>query len=115
MKAGATQGNKAPCSVYMSYSVATNTTLYLVVAPDDGIWFSFVDRIRISESPFSASLLSPRELASSPFLVHSLISNIAFEQATEYAAQVRNRLMTPVRSLNTAKTSYSCMTPLTLI
>lgn len=96
MKAGATQGNKAPCSIYMNYSVAKNQTIYLVSAPDDGIWFSFLEGINLSNSVIDGSLLSPNELASSPFLVHALISNIAFEQATEYAASVRNKLMTQV-------------------
>uniref|UniRef100_A0A0B7K255 Uncharacterized protein n=2 Tax=Bionectria ochroleuca TaxID=29856 RepID=A0A0B7K255_BIOOC len=100
MKAGATQGNKAPCSIYMNYSVAKNQTIYLVSAPDDGIWFSFLEGINVSNSVIDGSLLSPNELASSPFLVHALISNIAFEQATEYAASVRNKLMTQLKKVN---------------
>ncbi|VUC27343.1 unnamed protein product [Clonostachys rosea] len=100
MKAGATQGNKAPCSIYMNYSVAKNQTIYLVAAPDDGIWFSFLETINVSNSVTDGSLISPKELASSPFMVHALISNVAFEQATEYAAQVRNRLMTQLKRVN---------------
>lgn len=80
--------------MYMSYSVTTNTTFYMVVAPDDGIWFSFLERIREGETKDDQTLLSPGDLAASPFLVHALIGNIAFEQATEYFADVRHRLMT---------------------
>ena len=46
LEQGATQGNKAPCSVYMSHSPSSNTTFYMVVAPDDGVWLSFIDRIQ---------------------------------------------------------------------
>lgn len=85
----------------MSYSVATNTTFYMVVAPDDGIWFSFLERMRLSDTQNDdPTLLSPTEVVSSPYLVHALIANIAFEQATEYAADVRNRLMTQLKKVN---------------
>ncbi|KAL6412650.1 hypothetical protein AUP68_03855 [Ilyonectria robusta] len=97
---GAMQGNKAPCSLYMAYSVATDTTVYLVVAPDDGIWFSFVDLIQLSPPKDGHTLVSGRELATSPFLVHSMVSNIAFEQATIYAADTRIRLMTQLKKVN---------------
>lgn len=90
------QGNRAPCSLYMTYYTATDTTIYLVVAPDDGIWFSFVDMIRLATPENGDTLISGRELATSPFLIHSMISNIAFEQATIYTADARVRLMTEV-------------------
>ncbi|KAF4442823.1 hypothetical protein F53441_11651 [Fusarium austroafricanum] len=95
---GAMQGNRAPCSVYMSYSTATKTTIYLVVAPDDGIWFSFLDLITEPQNnniPFLG-----RELVTSPFMIHSMISNIAFEQSTIYTADVRVRLMTQLKKVN---------------
>jgi hypothetical protein len=84
----------------MTYSVATNTTFYMVVAPDDGIWFSFLDRIRLGDNKHDPTLLSPTELVSSPYLVHALVAGIAFEQATVYAADVRNRLMTQLKQVN---------------
>lgn len=67
-----------------------------MAAPDDGVWYSFLERIRLEEHRNNMSLLSPLELASSPFLVHSMVANIAFEQATEYAAEARVKLMTQV-------------------
>lgn len=113
MKQGATQGNKAPCSLYMSYSVATNTTFYMVVAPDDGVWFSFLDRIQTgaekgTDSRFS-SLLSPRHLAQSPFQVHAMVASIAFEEATAYAATLREMLMTQVTSQATLCSMHGSM------
>ncbi|VTT78032.1 unnamed protein product, partial [Fusarium fujikuroi] len=74
--------NKPPCSVYMTHSTATNTTVYLVVAPDDGIWFSFIDLVERSTPQGDNRLVTGHELATSPFLIHSMISNIGFEQAT---------------------------------
>lgn len=83
----------------MTYSVASNTTFYLVVAPDDGVWFSFLDRIQTGDKdgsgPFS-SLLPPGDLARSPFQVHAMVASIAFEEATNYAATLRELLMAQV-------------------
>ncbi|KAJ4245253.1 hypothetical protein NW762_014123 [Fusarium torreyae] len=97
---GAMQGNRAPCSLYMTYSTATDTTIYLVVAPDDGIWFSFVDLIRVATPEDGNTMLSGRELATSPFLIHSMVSDIAFEQSTIYTADARVRLMTELQKVN---------------
>jgi hypothetical protein len=81
----------------MTHSVATNTTFYLVAAPDDGIWFSFLDRIQEGENRDNISLASASDLAASPYLVHAMIAGIAFEQATIYAQDLRTKLMTQVR------------------
>ncbi|KAH7151648.1 hypothetical protein DER46DRAFT_614981 [Fusarium sp. MPI-SDFR-AT-0072] len=97
---GATKGNKAPCSVYMTYSTATDTTIYLVVAPDDGIWFSFIDLIRPATPINDNPLVAGFELATSPFLIHSMISNIAFVQSTKYTDEAQDRLMTQLRNVN---------------
>ncbi|RBR05719.1 uncharacterized protein FIESC28_11308 [Fusarium coffeatum] len=96
----AMQGNRAPCSLYMTYCTATDTTIYLIVAPDDGIWFAFLDTIRLAVREGSDSLISGRELASSPFFIHSMISNIAFEQAAVYTADARVKLMIQLHKVN---------------
>jgi hypothetical protein len=88
--------NKPPCSVYMTHSTATNMTVYLVVAPDDGIWFSFIDQIQPSTPQGDNRLATGHELATSPFLIHSVISNIGFEQATLYTAEAQEELMAQV-------------------
>lgn len=82
----------------MTHSVATNITFYLVVAPDDGIWFSFLDRIRLDEKRNDSTLVPASDLAASPYMVHAMIASIAFEQATIYAEDLRNKLMTQVIS-----------------
>ncbi|KAF4995291.1 hypothetical protein FGRMN_5256 [Fusarium graminum] len=105
----AMQGNRAPCSLYMTYNTATDTTVYLVVAPDDGIWFSFVDMMRLASAENGDTLISGRELATSPFLVHSMMSNIAFEQATIYTADARVRLMTELQNVNDYSDSLDSM------
>ncbi|KAI3571574.1 hypothetical protein IWW34DRAFT_838586 [Fusarium oxysporum f. sp. albedinis] len=92
--------NKPPCSVYMTHSTATNTTVYLVVAPDDGIWFSFIDLIQPSTPQGNNRLVTGHELATSPFLIHSVISNIGFEQATLYVAEAQEELMAQLRKVN---------------
>ncbi|PCD29533.1 hypothetical protein AU210_012069 [Fusarium oxysporum f. sp. radicis-cucumerinum] len=92
--------NKAPCSVYMTHSTATNTTVYLVVAPDDGIWFSFIDQIQPSTRQGDNRLITGHELATNPFLIHSMISNIGFEQATLYTAGAQEELMAQLRKVN---------------
>ncbi|KAF4946259.1 hypothetical protein FSARC_14242 [Fusarium sarcochroum] len=79
---------------------ATDTTIYLVVAPDEGIWFSFIDLIGLATSENGNDLISRHELATSPFLIHSMISNIAFEQSTIYTADARVRLMTELQKVN---------------
>lgn len=83
----------------MTYSVATNTTFYLVVAPDDGIWFSFLEKINLGNVRDDRSLLSASELVSSPYLVHALVASLVFEQATEYGSIVRSHLAAEVSRL----------------
>lgn len=80
----------------MTHSVATNTTFYFVAAPDDGIWFSFLDRIQEGEKRDNISLVPASDLAASPYLLHAMVAGIAFEQATIYAQDLRTKLMTQV-------------------
>ncbi|KAI5458576.1 hypothetical protein BGZ63DRAFT_49274 [Mariannaea sp. PMI_226] len=96
----ATKGNKAPCSVYMHHSPSKNLTLYIVAAPDDGEWFSFVHRIQLGHCEKDGPKLTPRDAAVSPFMIHTLVNSIAWESSTDYMAEIRNRLMGQLRKIN---------------
>ncbi|KAK7418095.1 hypothetical protein QQZ08_011382 [Neonectria magnoliae] len=96
----ATSGNKAPASVYMHHSPARNLTLYLIVAPEDGEWFSFVDRIQQDHDSKDDPKATPKAIATSPFMLHALIGSIAFEQSTDYTAEIRTRLMEQLKKIN---------------
>lgn len=81
----------------MHHSRARRFTFYLVTASPDEDWFpSLLERVGV----VGDSVLQPEDdleaLACSPFMMHAIISTIAFEQSTEYVADVRNRLMTQV-------------------
>jgi hypothetical protein len=71
-------------------------TVYIIVAPDDGVWFKFLDRIYLGSDPISSSLTSPSDLVASPYLLHAMIAGIALEQASEYAVDVREKLVAQV-------------------
>ena len=105
-KKHATKGNKPPCSLYMRHSTVTNTTLYIIAAPEDGDWFSFVDRIRLGPDQGDPSGLAPGELAASPFMLHAIVASISFEQATDYAVDVRDRLMTQASRVCTSSQGH---------
>lgn len=80
----------------MTYSVATNTTLYVVIAPEDGVWFTFLERIHIGKDTATTGLISPGDLVASPYLAHAMVAGIALEQASKYAVDVRDKLVTQV-------------------
>ncbi|KPM39332.1 hypothetical protein AK830_g7256 [Neonectria ditissima] len=96
----ATLGNKAPASVYMHHSPARNLTLYVIVAPEGGEWFSFVDRIQQDYDAKDDPKATPKAIATSPFMLHALIGSIAFEQSTDYNAEIRTRLMEQLKKIN---------------
>lgn len=104
---GATQGSMAPCALYMTHSVAANTTFYIIVAPDDGVWFTFLERIHLGREIAPADLISPGDLVASPYLVHAIISGIALEQASKYAVDVRDKLVAQLDQVDAYTRSQS--------
>ncbi|KAK4183621.1 hypothetical protein QBC35DRAFT_477992 [Podospora australis] len=103
--AAAMQGHRAPCSVYMHHSRTQNLTLYLVAASESEDWFpSLLDRIGVLDCKGLNTSMPSGEtrqaLASSPFMLHTILSTVAFEQSIEYVAKVRDRLMTQIKQVN---------------
>jgi hypothetical protein len=89
--------HRAPCSVYMHHSRSKKLTFYMIAASPDEDWFSSVlGRIGVLDGQVGASGDVLQALAHSPFLLHAIISTIAFEQSIQYVADVRERLMTQV-------------------
>jgi hypothetical protein len=80
----------------MTYSLAINTTLYLFIAPDDGGWFTFLERIHLEKGTTTRDLVSPKHLVASPFLVHAIIAGIALEQARKYASDMKVKLVAQI-------------------
>ncbi|KAK4464440.1 hypothetical protein QBC42DRAFT_295082 [Cladorrhinum samala] len=114
--AAAMQGHRAPCSVYMHHSRAQNLTLYLIAASASEDWIpSVLDRVGVLGGGEEASGLNTgagagsrsvpssetrQALASSPFMLHAILSTVAFEQSIGYVAAVRDRLMTQIKQVN---------------
>jgi hypothetical protein len=92
----ASECNKAPCSVYMSYSVTTDTSIYLIVAPDEDIWFSFIGLIQLGSVPVNNQLVTGHDLAKSPFLIYAMVSNIGLEKAAKHITEAQDFLMAQV-------------------
>ncbi|KAK3684196.1 hypothetical protein B0T22DRAFT_539107 [Podospora appendiculata] len=96
-KEAAHVGHVAPCSVYMHHSRAKNLTLYLIVASENGGWFqSLLPRIGIVDGELRAAPETVGSFAASPFMIHTIMSSIAFQQSKGYVASVKNRLMEQV-------------------
>ncbi|KAM7216725.1 hypothetical protein V8F06_007835, partial [Rhypophila decipiens] len=102
-------GHRAPCSVYMHHSRNKKVTFYIITASPDEDWFpSFLDRIGmgvdLDDDAKGDRLLAPsgvlNGLASSPFMIHAVISTLAFEQSIQYVADVRERLMEQIKKVN---------------
>ncbi|KAK3321375.1 hypothetical protein B0T19DRAFT_445141 [Cercophora scortea] len=97
-KEAAHMGHVAPCSVYMHHSPLKNVTLYLIVASENGGWFqSLLPRVGVVDGELRAAL---GPFAVSPFMIHTIMSDIAFEQSKGYVASVKNRLMEQIRQVN---------------
>ncbi|KAK0728880.1 hypothetical protein B0T26DRAFT_186900 [Lasiosphaeria miniovina] len=98
----ALQGHRAPCSVYMHHSKARNLTLYMIAASEAEDWFpSLRQRIGINtDSPDRIPQQVSTALALSPFMIHAIMSVIAFEQSIDYVASVRDKLMTQIKHVN---------------
>ncbi|EXA34382.1 hypothetical protein FOVG_14364 [Fusarium oxysporum f. sp. pisi HDV247] len=92
----ASECNKAPCSVYMSYSVTNDTSIYLIVAPDEDIWFSFIGLIQLGSVPVNNQLVTGHDLAKSPFLIYAMVSNIGLEKAAKHITEAQDFLMAQV-------------------
>ncbi|RGP59666.1 hypothetical protein FLONG3_11137 [Fusarium longipes] len=98
--ATASECNKAPCSVYMSYSEAAHRCMYLIVAPDDDIWFSFIGLIQLGSVSTSNQLVTGHDLTKSPFLIHTMIYSIGLEKATEHITHAQDLLMAQLRRVD---------------
>jgi hypothetical protein len=92
------QGHRAPCSVYMHHSKPRNLTFYMISASEVEDWFpSLLQRIGVDGNhDAGASREALDVLTFSPFMMHAVISTIAFEQSIEFVANVRERLMSQV-------------------
>lgn len=108
-RAAAMQGHRAPCSVYMHHSRTQNLTLYLIAASESEDWIpSVLDRIGVRDGETGLNTGSEsvpssdtrQALASSPFMLHAILSTVAFEQSIGYVAAVRDRLMTQIKQVN---------------
>ena len=87
----------------MHHSKVENLTFYMVVASEDEEWFpSLLERISVVKGELMASRASLSALSSSPFMLHAVVSTIAFEQSIGYVASVRDRLMEQVTRLRGA-------------
>ncbi|WJG37070.1 uncharacterized protein FOBCDRAFT_207941 [Fusarium oxysporum Fo47] len=96
----ASECNKAPCSVYMSYSETTDASIYLIVAPDEDIWFSFIGLIQLGSVPVNNQLVTGHDLAKSPFLIHAMVSNIGLEKAAKHITETQDLLMDQLRRVD---------------
>jgi len=85
--------HRAPCSVYLHHNRTQNTSYYVISAAKDDSCSSEI-RNRLGDGEEAA--LNTRN----PFLIHALVSGLAFEQSKEYLEDVRKRLMDPIAEVN---------------
>ncbi|KAK4034968.1 hypothetical protein C8A01DRAFT_48742 [Parachaetomium inaequale] len=108
------QGHRAPCSVYMHHSKSRNLTFYLISASETEDWLPWLlQRIGVDGNHAGASREVLEALTSSPFMMHAVISTIAFEQSIEYVANVRERLMSQIKQVNDYSEQGSSSAPRT--
>ncbi|RYP11263.1 hypothetical protein DL765_007815 [Monosporascus sp. GIB2] len=92
--------HKAPCSVYMHHDNMINTSYYIVSgARDDGCATAILDRMGIP-SPNTPYTGPKVEAADNPFFIHALVSGLAYQQSTDFMADVRDRLFSQIAEVN---------------
>lgn len=85
--------HRAPCSIYLHHDRAQQTSYYVVSAAKDDSCSSEICS-RLGHDKEAA------ESARNPFLIHALVSGLAFEQSKDYVDDVRKRLMDPIVEIN---------------
>jgi hypothetical protein len=88
-----TSKHRAPCSVYLHHNRAQNTSYYVVsAAKDDNCSLEIRTRLGHGEK---AALN-----ATNPFIIHAIVSGLAFEQSKEYLKDVQDRLFSQIAKVN---------------
>ncbi|RYP05121.1 hypothetical protein DL764_004037 [Monosporascus ibericus] len=77
-----------------------NTSYYIVSgARDDGCATAILDRMGVPNpnTPYSGPKV---EAAENPFFIHALVSGYAYQQSTDFMADVRDRLFSQIAEVN---------------
>ncbi|KAI1613105.1 hypothetical protein EDD36DRAFT_488149 [Exophiala viscosa] len=105
--------HRAPCSVYLHHDATLNTSYYVIsAAANDSCMTGLLEEMGVPEQKTSYFTSTTSQATGDPFLIHAIVSGYAYQQSTQYLADVRGRLMAEIAEVNNySKESYAAPRP----